>query len=84
MSAEGKLLAVQLANQRLVETQQKMQGEIDRLRAENLGLEQEKARLQEQLARAERLCDTLKTEYKQTSGKEFSGRTQITKFGFQK
>ena len=84
MSAEGKLLAVQLANQRLVESQQKAQSELDRLHAENLELKQQNTRLQAQLARAERLNDTLKSDYKQVFGQEYAGRIQITKFGFQK
>lgn len=84
MSAERKLLAVQLANQRLVEAQQKAQGELDRLRAENQQLKQMNSRLREQLVRAEKLSDTLKTEYRQVIGKDYSGKMQITKFGFQK
>jgi len=84
MSAEGRLLAVQLANQRLTESLQKMQDELERVRAENREFAQRNARLQERLAGAERLCDTLKAEYKQATGKEYAGRRQITMFGFQK
>ena len=83
MSAEGGLLAVQLANQRLVEAQQKAQNELDRMHAENLELKQQNARLQARLTRTERLNDTLKADYKLILGKEFTGKMQITKFGFQ-
>lgn len=84
MPAEGKLLAVQLANQQLTQSMQKMQDELERLQAENQELAQKNAQLQKRLAGAERLCDTLRTEYKQSTGKEYKGRKQITMFGFQK
>ncbi len=84
MPAEGILLAVQLANQQLTQSLQKMQDELEQLRAENQKIAQKNAQLQERLASAEELCDTLKTEYKQSTGKEYEGRSQITMFGFQK
>ncbi len=84
MPAEGKLLAVQLANQQLTKSLQKVQDELEQLQAENQELVQKNAQLQMSLAGAERLCETLRTEYKQSTGKEYEGRKQITMFGFQK
>jgi len=84
MSEAGKVLAVQLANQRLTESREKVQEEIDRLRAENRELQKNNAQLKERLTSAEELCETLKAEYKIATGKEYEGRRQITMFGFQK
>ena len=84
MPAEGKLLALQLANQQLTQSLQKMQDELEQLRAENQKIAQKNAQLQERLAGAEELCGTLKAEYEQSTGKEYKGRRQITMLGFQK
>jgi ABC-type transporter Mla subunit MlaD len=82
MSIKGKLLAVQLANQQLAETQEKMQQEIDRLRVENEQLVTQNARLERVLAQADQHQKTLEQEYKRTSGERYQGKASTTKFGF--
>ena len=82
MSIKGKLLAVQLANQQLAETQKRMQEELDRLRAENEQLSTHNARLERELAQADQHQKTLEQEYQRTSGTRYQGKASTTKFGF--
>ena len=84
MSGEGKLLAVQLANQQLAASQQKLQAENEELRAEVQRLQQEKALLQKRLQSAEKLHAELKLEYSRAAGKSYQGRLETTKFGFRR
>ncbi len=84
MVDEGTVIAVQLANKRLSETMQKMQGELESLRAENAQLKEEKLRLQKSLEQMAHSHDTIKKEYQQATGSDYSGRRQTSMFGFGK
>jgi chromosome segregation ATPase len=82
MSDEGKLLAVQLANQRLAESRQTLQAENEKLQEEKGELTEQVARLQGRLKNLERLHEELKSEYKRSAGNPYQGRMETTKFGF--
>ena len=84
MSEEHTVIAVQLANQRLSETMLKMQAELEILRTENAQLKEEKQRLQKSLEQLTHSHDTIKKEYQQATGADYSRRRQTSMFGFSK
>ena len=84
MSNEGKLVAVQLANQRLTQSMEKIEAEIAQLRAENLKLKEENAQLQTKLDAVETHNKTLQDEYKKGTGQAYVGTMQTSKYGFGK
>ncbi|MFT5374449.1 MAG: regulator of replication initiation timing [Candidatus Latescibacterota bacterium] len=84
MADENTLLAVQLANQRLSETTHKMEVEVNTLRTENAQLREENARLQKSLEQLSHSHDTIKQEYQQATGSDYTGRRQTSMFGFGK
>jgi FtsZ-binding cell division protein ZapB len=84
MSNEGKLVAVQLANQRLTESMEKIQAEIEILRAENTRLTEENIGLQTRLDLVESDNKTLQDEYKKGTGQAYVGTMRTSKYGFGK
>ncbi len=84
MSDESKLMAVQLANQRLADSAGKMEVELTQLRAENAKLKEEKLRLQKNLDQLSHSHDTIKQEYHQATGGDYAGTQQTSMFGFSK
>ena len=84
MSSERKLVAVQLANQQLTESMEKIAAEIAELREQNEHLTEENTRLQARLETIETQCKTLQDEYKKGTGQAYSGTMQTSKYGFGK
>lgn len=82
MSNEGKLVAVQLANQRLIQSMEKIEAEIVQLRAENGQLKEENSRLQTRLDSVETHNKTLQDEYKKGTGQVYVGTMRTSKYGF--
>ena len=82
MSNEGKLVAVQLANQRLTESVEKIQAEIKVLTAENSRLKEENSRLHTRLESLESHNKTLQDEYKKGTGQIYAGTMRTSKYGF--
>ena len=84
MSDEGKLIAVQLANQRLAESRQTLQSENGKLQEEKRELTEQVTRLQGRLKNLETLHEELKAEYNRSAGSAYQGRMETTKFGFRR
>jgi len=84
MADENTVIAVQLANKRLSETMQKMETELNALRTENALLKNENDRLQKSLEQLSHSHDTIKQEYQQATGGDYTGRKQTSMFGFAK
>ena len=84
MSSERKLVSVQLANQHLNESMEKIAAEIAELREQNEHLTEENTRLQARLETIETQYKTLQDEYKKGTGKAYSGTMQTSKYGFGK
>ncbi len=84
MSKQSKAVALELANQRLMASMEKMKGELGQLQSENKELTERNAYLESTLHSERESFSGLKEEHERMTGKSYTGAMNITKFGFSK
>lgn len=84
MSIQSKTVALELANQKLIATIDKMSEELARLQSEKKELTERNAHLESILHSERGRFSDLKEEHERMTGKSYNGAMQITKFGFSK
>ena len=84
MSKQSKAVALELANQKLMASMEKMKGELNQLQSENKDLTERNAYLESILQSERKRFSNLKDEHERMTGKSYNGSMNITKFGFSK
>ena len=84
MSKQSKAVALELANQKLMASMEKMKGELAQLQSENKDLSERNAYLESILHSEQDRFSNLKEEHERMTGKSYNGAMNITKFGFSK
>ena len=84
MSKQSKTVALELANQKLMTSIDKMKGELTQLQSENKELTERNAYLESILQSEQERFSNLKDEHERMTGKSYNGAMNITKFGFSK
>ena len=84
MSKQSKAIALELANQKLMASMEKMKGELNQLQSENKDLTERNAYLESILQSERERFSNLKDEHERMMGKSYNGSMNITKFGFSK
>ena len=84
MSTQSKAVALELANQKLMASMEKMKGELNQLQSENKDLTERNAYLESILQSERERFSNLKDEHERMTGKNYNGSMNITKFGFSK
>jgi regulator of replication initiation timing len=84
MSEQSKTVALELANQKLMASMEKMKGELTQLQIENKELTERNAYLESIVQSEQEQFGSLKDEHERMTGKSYNGAMHITKFGFSK
>ena len=84
MSKQSKAVALELANQKLMASMEKMREELAQLQSENKELAERNAYLESTVQSEHERFSNLKEEHERMTGKSYNGAMNITKFGFSK